>query len=328
MPGLVDSAKPSIIMWTARVWEAGTASSNSRVTVYSVAPTSAHVAARVAKSVAIAIERMKPRVRRSARKAKWNAAPSASTPKSRMNHIGRPPFRMSVAMPLMTPGWARCDKIFSLSHVPRSGVLEGVDAADDSGERALVDGLRRGEVGTFDRVYAAYHGRVFAFLLRLAGRRDTAEDLAQETWLKLAKAAPTLREDTRLAPLLFTVARNAFLSHRRWAMLDLSRLVTVGFESIAAAADGPSPDEAHERARAVATLERALAALPVASREVLLLVGVEGLEQEEVARIVGVSYDALRQRLSRARAQLADRIEALEKETARRAGRAKSGGVA
>ncbi len=180
-------------------------------------------------------------------------------------------------------------------------------------ERELVDRLRRGDGAAFDRVYSAYHPRVFSFLLRLSGRRDTAEDLAQETWIKLAKAAPGLREDTTLAPFLFTIARNAFMSHRRWAMLDLSRIVTFGLEAMSATASEPSPETHHERARAIALLEGALQSLPVASREVLLLVGVEGLEQEEVAKVLGLSYDATRQRLSRARAQLAEAMESLDK---------------
>jgi len=65
---------------------------------------------------------------------------------------------------------------------------------------------------------------------------------------------------------------------------------------------------------AVALLEAALKQLPLASREVLLLVGVEGMDQEEVARVLGVTYDALRQRLSRARAQLAETMDRLEKQ--------------
>lgn len=180
-------------------------------------------------------------------------------------------------------------------------------------DRELVDRLRRGDATAFDRVYSIYHPRVFSFLLRLSGRRDTAEDLAQETWLKLAKAAPGLREDTTLAPFLFTMARNAFLSHRRWAMLDLSRIVTFGLEAMSSATTEPTPETQHERARAIALLEAALAQVPLASREVLLLVGVEGMDQEEVAKMLGLSYDALRQRLSRARAQLTEKMEAIEK---------------
>ena len=181
-------------------------------------------------------------------------------------------------------------------------------------ERDLVDRLRRGDPQAFDRVYATYHHRLFSFLLRLSGRRHSAEDLAQETWLRLAKAAPTLREDTTLGPYLFTIARNAFMSHRRWAMLDLSHLVTFGLDAIGSTATAASPETEHGRAVAVALLEAALKQLPLASREVLLLVGVEGMDQEEVARVLGVTYDALRQRLSRARAQLAETMDRLEKQ--------------
>jgi RNA polymerase sigma-70 factor, ECF subfamily len=198
---------------------------------------------------------------------------------------------------------------------------------EEGPDRELVDRLRRGDATAFDRVYSTYHPRVFSFLLRLSGRRDTAEDLAQETWIKLAKAAPGLREDTTLAPFLFTVARNAFMSHRRWAMLDLSRIVTFGLEAMSSIDTEPTPETHHERARAIALLEASLQELPVASREVLLLVGVEGMEQDEVAKVLGLSYDALRQRLSRARAQLAAAMESIEKKqnaiAARR--RAKSG---
>lgn len=177
-------------------------------------------------------------------------------------------------------------------------------------ETALVGELRAGQSAAFDRVYALHQARVFSFLLRLSGRREVAEDLTQETWIKLAKSAPTLREDTRLLPYLFTIARNAFISWRRWAMLDLSRLVTIGFQADALS---DSPSELHDRAEDMALLERALQKLPVASREVLLLVGVEGFEQEEAAKILGVEYAALRKRLSRARAELQSTMDALSR---------------
>lgn len=189
-------------------------------------------------------------------------------------------------------------------------------ATTRSDDHELVERLRRGDTAAFDRLYTTFHPRILAFLVRLSGRRDTAEDLAQETWLKLARAAPTLRDDTTLAALLFTIARNAFLSHRRWAMLDLSRLVMFGFETTNAGAPGSTPEMDHERSRSIALLEAALQQVPLASREILLLVGVEGMGQEEVALVLGVSYDALRQRLSRARAQLTEAMEKVAKRTA------------
>lgn len=193
-------------------------------------------------------------------------------------------------------------------------------------EAALLDGLRRGDTAAFDRAYALYERRVFSFLLRLSGRRDTAEDLAQETWIKLAKAAPKLLPDTRLSAFLFTIARNAFISWRRWAMLDLSRLVMVGFDASSNLAAGP--DEVHARAESIATLEAALQKLPVASREVLLLVGVEGFEQEEAATILGIEYAALRKRLSRARTELQSAMEAVDRATGAKRSEASCNGSA
>lgn len=190
--------------------------------------------------------------------------------------------------------------------------------ASEQGDFALVARLREGDRTAFDETYATHQRRIFAFLLRLSGRRDTAEDLAQETWLKLARAAPTLREDTKIAALLFTIARNSFLSYRRWAVLDLSRIVTLGIEAMSeATTDAPDPEALGEHAQTIARLEAALQAIPLASREILLLVGVEGMDQEEVARILGLSYDAVRQRLHRARGQLADAMHSspIEKKT-------------
>ncbi len=131
-----------------------------------------------------------------------------------------------------------------------------------------VERLQRGDANAFTRVFDAYQRRILAFLVRLCGRRHTAEDLAQETWLKFAKSARSLHEDTRLAPFLFTIARNSFLSHRRWAVLDVSRLVTFGLERLHAATTEDTPELKHERKSTLAQLESALREVPLASREV------------------------------------------------------------
>lgn len=181
----------------------------------------------------------------------------------------------------------------------------------DPSEKPLIDALRRGDAAAFDALYAKYRGRVLGFLLRLAGRRDLAEDLFQETWVKLARHATRLAEDTDLAAWLFRVARNAWVSHRRWSMLDVSRLVALEEEVVAPSRASAAEDRA-DAARAVARLEAAIASLPPASREVVLLVGVEGFDQEQAAAILGISYAALRQRLARARALLAAKLGMVE----------------
>ncbi len=169
-------------------------------------------------------------------------------------------------------------------------------------ERELLDRLRRGEHAAFDQIYDAYRPRLFGFLARMVGRRDLAEDLLQETFLRLAARAASLAEDTRLGAWLFTVGRNLYLSHRRSSLVDAARLEAL------ALAPGPgesaSPFEAAAASELGARLERAMATLPENHREVLLLVAVERLDHADAAAILELSPEALRQRLSRARAQL------------------------
>lgn len=171
----------------------------------------------------------------------------------------------------------------------------------------LVVGLRTGDPRAFERAFSTFGPRVHAFLLRLSRRRDVADDLLQDTFVKLAKHAPRLREDTNLAAWLFTVARNEYRSHRRLAFLDLGRLFAFGLELEIAAPKASEDPEVRDQVRA---LERALGKLSFTHREVLLLVGVEGLDQEVAAEVLGVGYDALRQRLARARAALSAALEA------------------
>lgn len=177
----------------------------------------------------------------------------------------------------------------------------------------LVAGLRRGDSAAFNRVYALHRPRIFGFLLRLSGRRDVADDLLQDTWMKLARSASSLREDTNLAAWLFTVARNEYLSYRRWAVLDVTRLLAFGLGR-SDAVEEMGPEEQTEATRSMRDLERALAQIAPGSREVLLLVGAFGMDQEQVAAILGVSYAALRQRLSRARTELAQKLEKLQEQ--------------
>jgi RNA polymerase sigma-70 factor (ECF subfamily) len=174
-------------------------------------------------------------------------------------------------------------------------------------EIALVARLRAGEAAAFDEIYAEFNVRLFGFLARLSRRRDVAEDLLEETWLRLVQQADRLHADTRLAPWLFTVARHLYISYSRARLIEEAHAGSLlGLWPFGT--PRPSPFEETAANEAERRLEGALAALPAPYREVLLLVGVEGLRPADAAVICGVTPDALRQRLSRARAMLTRRL--------------------
>lgn len=174
-------------------------------------------------------------------------------------------------------------------------------------EAGLVAGLRNGDAEAFDAVYDGYRPRIFGFLLRLSRRRAVAEDLLDETFLRLVRHAPSLRPDTNLGAWLFTVARNLFWSYRRAAALeDDADPAALSLWPIAA--PDPSPFDLTAGGELEARLERALRELSPQQREVLLLVIREGMKPSEAAGVCGITPEALRQRLARARAALIEHM--------------------
>jgi RNA polymerase sigma-70 factor (ECF subfamily) len=175
-------------------------------------------------------------------------------------------------------------------------------------ELALVDRLRAGDVAAFDAVVVHYRTPLFNFLVRLSRRRDVAEDLLEETWLRLVARVHLLRGDTRLGPWLFTVARNLYASYCRSRLVEDSHVASLmGLWPCGNAP--PSPFESTVATESERRIEAALVALPLLYREALLLVGVQGWTITEAAGICGISTVAMRQRVSRARARLARQLD-------------------
>lgn len=174
---------------------------------------------------------------------------------------------------------------------------------DPETSRRLVRRLREADPQAFADVHAELHARLYGFLARLARSRDVAEDLLEETWLRLVRHAASLDPDTQLGPWLFTVARNLHVSYRRSRALETGHMDDlIGLWP--SASHVPSPFEATAANETARRLEAALAALPATYREVLLLVGVEGLTPAQAAGVCGITPESFRQRLHRARAML------------------------
>lgn len=116
------------------------------------------------------------------------------------------------------------------SHAPRSCVPDRVPqrARREPLHEDVVARLRAGDTAAFGVVYDTYRARLYAFLLRLTRDAQAADDLAQETWLRLSASAARLTPDTDAGAWLFTVARNLYRSQRRWTLLDRDRLAELG----------------------------------------------------------------------------------------------------
>ena len=174
-------------------------------------------------------------------------------------------------------------------------------------ELELIAGLRAGDPAAFDAVFECFNRRLYNFLARLTNRRDVAEDLLEETWLRLVVHAPRLRPDTRLAQWLFTVARHLHVSHCRSRLLENAH--AAGLLGLwPSGRPEPSPLVAAEASETEHRVMQAVASLPLTYREALLLVAVDELQPSEAAAVCGVSPETMRQRLRRARLLLSRRL--------------------
>lgn len=177
-------------------------------------------------------------------------------------------------------------------------------------ELELVTRLQAGDADAFDRIHAEFNGRLFNFLARLSRRREVAEDLLEETWLRFVDHAPRLRPDTTLGPLLFTIARNLHVSYCRSRMIEDSYAPDI-LGLWPAASTPPSPFESTVASETGDRIDQLLAEMPATYREALLLVA-EGIRAHDAAVICGVSPEAMRQRISRARAMLARGLDSAD----------------
>lgn len=171
--------------------------------------------------------------------------------------------------------------------------------------------LRAGERAAFDEVYASCSARLYRFVARLTRSPELAAEITQETWLRFASHARTLPEELEPAAWLYRVARNLYISQRRRAWLAGHPLPEwLGW--LTGARPEVSPFEQLATSELQRRLEFAIAQLPLAQRELFLLVAVEQLEPREAARVLGIAPEAARQRLARARTRLCALLDQAE----------------
>jgi RNA polymerase sigma-70 factor (ECF subfamily) len=179
--------------------------------------------------------------------------------------------------------------------------------SDRPSDADLVLLLRRRRAGAFDELFLRYKERIWRFLYHLCRQTDLADDLFQETWMAAARNAHNLREDTQLAAWLLTIARNKHRNSLRFSASDTRRRAAAGQERdvTAGATSEAAPDRRAELRQVATRVTEAFGRLAVAHREVLLLAVQDGLDTRSIATVLGLREDAVRKRLSRARAELA-----------------------
>ncbi len=187
----------------------------------------------------------------------------------------------------------------------------------DADEAALVRALRAGDEAAYELMVRRYGARMLATAMRVMKREEDAADVVQEAYLSAFRAIDRFGGESRLSTWLHRIVVNAALmrlrSRRRRREESIDDLLP-NFDETGHFAEPPSDwgagaDELLERKGTRAMVRAAIEELPDSYRTVLVLRDIEELDTEEVAEALGVTANAVKVRLHRARQALRSLIE-------------------
>ena len=166
-------------------------------------------------------------------------------------------------------------------------------------DEELMLAYRGGDAAAFEMLYSRHRARLFRFVLRSVKTRALAEELYQETWMRVIEARGRYTPRARFTTWLYTIAHHQMVDH--WRKRGLTLVALEGDDL-----PGSSPDPAHQVA-ARQTLERfaaALEALPALQREAFLLHEEAELSIAEIAEATSCDPEAAKSRLRYAMSKL------------------------
>jgi RNA polymerase sigma-70 factor (ECF subfamily) len=176
-------------------------------------------------------------------------------------------------------------------------------------EAALIEQLRRQEEDAFTVIYERHKTQIYNYLYRLSGSSELADDLTHDTFLSAYESLPKLRPDSNIAPWLYRIASNRFRDFlRRKKVISWLRWTdTPRSEAHLACSGGEELLPERE------VVQAALSAMKPEYAICLVLRLAEGFSSDETAQILGVTPEAVRMRLSRARQMFKLQYASLER---------------
>jgi len=174
--------------------------------------------------------------------------------------------------------------------------------------------LRRGDLDALSALIARYQNRLYRYLLRMVRQTPDAEDLFQQTWVRVAERIRQYDPQRNFDGWLFSVARNLAIDHLRRVRPDsLDEPISSDIEGETKASrlvskERPAVEGILERERA-GQLEAAMDELPVSYREVLTLRFEEEMKLEEIAQVLEIPLSTVKTRLRRSLERMRHMIE-------------------
>jgi RNA polymerase sigma-70 factor (ECF subfamily) len=169
-----------------------------------------------------------------------------------------------------------------------------------------------GDIDAYGKIVNRYRGRLYNFVFRFVGERETAEDIVQETFLRAFRKRKEYRAIANFSTWLFTIAGNLAKSElrrrKRWRLFSVHK-DDENDTGIDLPDESFRPDTVTESSIADVQIQQAILSLPENYRQVVLLRDVEGLSYQEIAEISKCPVGTVKSRVNRARLKLQQKLK-------------------
>jgi RNA polymerase sigma-70 factor (ECF subfamily) len=181
----------------------------------------------------------------------------------------------------------------------------------ESETSAIARGLRRRDPDLLDRLIEQYQHRLLRYLIYLSGNRELAEDLFQETWIRVLERGHQYDGRHQFSTWLYAVARNLTIDYlRKKSPVSLDGLLEDEEHAPLEPADTrPSAWELVAQRQQAERIRAALVGIPAEFREAIVLRFQDGLDLEEIAALIGVPLGTVKSRLYRGLNMLMARLK-------------------
>ncbi len=183
---------------------------------------------------------------------------------------------------------------------------------EDLSDVDILADVASGDIEAYGKIVNRYRVRLYNFVFRFVGDRETAEDIVQDTFLRAFRKRREYRAIANFSTWLFTIAGNLAKSElrrrKRWRLFSLHK-----DEESDVGLDLPDesyrPDKVTESSIADVQIQQAILSLPENYRQVILLRDVEGLSYQEISEIVRCPVGTVKSRVNRARLKLQQKLK-------------------
>ena len=199
-------------------------------------------------------------------------------------------------------------------------MTSAVDLANAT-DQDVVSWAREGHEAAYRELVRRYQRPVFSLVYRMVRDRELAEDLTQETFIKVLNAIDRYRPEFKFSSWIFKIANNAAIDHLRRKELDTLSLEggpdattpdRVQATSLQVGDVGESPLEELEARELGSAIEQAIARLRPEYRSCIIMRHVEGRPYDEIAEALDLPLGTVKTYIHRARAELRDYLEPLK----------------